>query len=377
MAAKHSWTAVWLRTGRDAFAAMMEAIPTARTTILFEIYICTDCDLSRRFRDALIAAQLRGVAVRVLVDAFGSLELRNSFWQPLVQVGGSVRWFNPLTLKRLAFRNHRKLLVCDGEVAFIGGFNLSSDYDGDGVASGWRDFGLRLTGGMVSALARSFDLLFQKAEVKHQLWPALRRKNSPKLMSGDGWDLLLNIPSFRQHAIRRTLVADLENAREVCIIAAYFLPTWRIRNRLLRLARSGRRVRLLLAGKSDVRLAQLAGRRLFETFMRAGVEIYEYQPQILHGKLVLIDDTVYAGSCNLDLRSLNFNYELMLRVQDPILADEARAIFEKDLTHSRRINPATWRGERSLWTKWREDLAHFVLTRLDPFVARWQLKMLR
>ena len=137
------------------------------------------------------------------------------------------------------------------------------------------------------------------------------------------------------------------------------------------------RVRLLLAGKSDVRLAQLAGRRLFETFMRAGVEIYEYQPQILHGKLVLIDDIVYAGSCNLDLRSLNFNYELMLRVQDPTLAAEAREIFEKDLTHSRRINPATWRGERGLWTKWREDLAHFVLTRLDPFVARWQLRMLR
>lgn len=377
IAEQHAWKAAWLRTGRDAFVSMLSAIAAARKSILLEMYICTDCELSRSFVAALVAARQRGVDVRVLIDAFGSLELRSSFWQPLTKAGGQVRWFNPLTLKRLTFRNHRKLLVCDGEVAFIGGFNLSSDYNGDGVTSGFRDFGLRFIGDMVPALARSFDLLFEKAEVKHQLWPRLRSKGSATLMAGDGWKLLLNIPSFRQHAIRSTLADDLEYASDVCIMAAYFLPTWRIRSRLLRMARRGGRVRLLLAGKSDVRLAQLAGRRLYDTFLRAGAEIYEYQPQILHGKLVVIDNTVYAGSCNLDLRSLNFNYELMVRMQDAALATEARDIFEKDLTQSRRIQPETWRTERNLWTKWREDVAHFILTRLDPFVARWQLKMLR
>lgn len=377
IAAQHAWKAAWLRTGRDAFVSMLDAISKARNSILLEMYICTDCELSRSFVAALVAARQRGVEVRVLIDAFGSLELRSSFWQPLTKAGGQVRWFNPLTLKRLTFRNHRKLLVCDGEVAFVGGFNLSSDYNGDGVTSGFRDFGLRFIGDMVPALAQSFDLLFEKAEVKHQLWPRLRSKGSATLMGGDGWKLLLNIPSFRQHAIRSTLADDLEHASDVCIVAAYFLPTWRIRNRLLRMARRGGRVRLLMAGKSDVRLAQLAGHRLYETFLRAGAEIYEYQPQILHGKLVVIDNTVYAGSCNLDLRSLNFNYELMVRMQDAGLAAEAREMFEKDLCQSRRIQPETWRAERSLWTKWREDVAHFILTRLDPFVARWQLKMLR
>ncbi|MBI1839644.1 MAG: phosphatidylserine/phosphatidylglycerophosphate/cardiolipin synthase family protein [Verrucomicrobia bacterium] len=377
MADERAWTATWLKTGRDAFAEMLAAIERATRSICLETYICDDSDVSRRFRAALIAAIGRGVRVRVLIDAFGSLELRNAFWQPLVKAGGAFRWFNPLTLNRLAYRNHRKLLVCDGNVAFIGGYNISSAYDGDGVSSGWRDLGLRLTGDIVSALAESFELLFAKADFKHRLLPPLRRRGTAILESGLRWKLLLNIPSFRHRAVKRTLVEDLRHARSVCIESGYFLPTWRIRHRLLRLARSGVRVRLILAGRSDVWLAQLAGRRLYEAFMKAGVEIYEYQPQILHAKLVVIDDTVYAGSCNLDLRSLNFNYELMVRMQDASLAAEAREMFEKDLENSRRIDPATWRHERNIWTKWREDVAHFLLTRIDPFVARWQLKLLR
>ena len=377
MADERAWTATWLKTGQDAFVAMLYAINQATRSICLEIYICDDSELSRHFRASLIAAVERGVEVRILIDAFGSLELRNSFWQPLVKAGGAFRWFNPLTLNRLTYRNHRKLLVCDGEVAFIGGFNLSNDYDGDGVSSGWRDFGLRLTGDIIPALAESFELLFAKADFKHHLLPPIRRRSAATIQSGVRWKLLLNIPSFRHRAIKRTLVADLQNASSVCIEVGYFLPTWRIRHQLLRIARSGMKVRLILAGRSDVRLAQLAGQRLYETFLRAGVEIYEYQPQILHAKLVVIDDTVYAGSCNLDLRSLNFNYELMVRIQDAALAAEAREMFERDLKHSRRIDPATWRYERSLWTKWREDVAHFLLTRIDPFIARWQLKFLR
>jgi cardiolipin synthase len=137
------------------------------------------------------------------------------------------------------------------------------------------------------------------------------------------------------------------------------------------------RVRLLLAERSDVTIAQFAGRRLYEQFLRAGVEIYEYRPQVLHAKLILIDDVAYAGSCNLDLRSLKFNYELMVRLQDPAVSAQARKRFEEDRARATRIDPAEWRHRRGLWTKLREELCYFLLARIDPWVVRWQLRILR
>jgi cardiolipin synthase len=104
--------------------------------------------------------------------------------------------------------------------------------------------------------------------------------------------------------------------------------------------------------------------------LRAGVEIYEYQPQILHSKLIVIDDQVYVGSANLDTRSLWINYELMLNLKDALLASQARAIFEEDLKHSRRIELATWRKSRTFWDKLKENWAYFILARVDPYMAR-------
>ncbi len=369
--------AEWLRTSAIAFEAMLIAIGQAQSYIRLETYICTDCELSRRFRSALIAARQRGVRVAVMIDAFGSLLLPDSFWQPLIDAGGVFKRFNPLSLNRLAYRNHRKLLTCDGVVAFIGGFNLSEEYDGDGVTSGWRDLGMVLRGGIVAELSRSFDLLAGKASMRHELWQRLRRGGSETIARGRRWQLLLNIPSFHRRMIKQTLVNDLQNVRQVRIIAAYFLPTWRIRRQLLRIARQGGKVQLILAGHSDVRLAQLASHRVYGAFLRAGVEIYEYQPQILHAKMVILDDVAYAGSANLDLRSLNFNYELMVRIADPKLAAEAREIFEADLARSRKIDRVEWGRSRSWWMRIKERVAHFLLARIDPFVAHWQLRQLR
>jgi cardiolipin synthase len=107
--------------------------------------------------------------------------------------------------------------------------------------------------------------------------------------------------------------------------------------------------------------------------MRRGVEIYEYQPQILHAKLFLIDEQVYVGSSNLDARSLNINYELLVRITDPHAVTQARAIFSEILGHCRRIEPALWRKSRTIWTKLLEDWAHFFLARVDPYLARRNL----
>src|SRR5215475_3586082 len=129
----------WLCTGREVFPAMLEAIGAARETICLETYIYSGDALGVRFRDALVDARRRNVQVRVLFDALGSLGLANSFWDPLRAAGGDVLRFNPRLINRFGIRDHRKMLVTDRRIAFVGGFNFASEYDGDGVNCGWCD----------------------------------------------------------------------------------------------------------------------------------------------------------------------------------------------------------------------------------------------
>lgn len=366
----------WLRTGEEAFAAMLAAIAEARETVRLETYIYRAGTVGERFRAALEAACQRGVNVEVLIDAWGSLNLPNTFWASLIEAGGRVAWFNPFSLSRWSPRNHRKLLVCDNAVAFIGGFNIADEYLGDGVASGWRDLGVRIAGGLAPQLAASFDELFALAPFRHKRLQRLRRART-RTDTGANWKLLLSGPGLLHGQLKRTIAQDLRTAVSVQIISAYFLPTWRLRKELIRAGRRGAAVKLILAGKSDVGLMQLASHRLYRQFLRAGVEIYEYQPQILHAKLIVIDDIVYAGSANLDTRSLRINYELLARMADPKLAAEARKMIAGDLARCRRIDPATWSESRSLWDKLKEDWAYIVLARLDPYLARRQWRLMQ
>ena len=367
----------WLRTGEEALAAMLDAIRAAQKQVRLEVYTFAASPLGGQFLDALVQARQRGARVQVMLDAIGSLSLPESFWEPLTSIGGEFRWFNPLKLGRLIYRDHRKLLVCDDGVAVIGGCNIAPEYQGDGVTGGWRDLGLLITGRLVGELAGTFDDFFSRAEFKHKLLQRLRRSRSEKTRTGENWSLLLCGPGRRQTSLKRTLANDLARARRVQIICAYFLPTWRIRKELRGVVRRGGKVQLILAGKTDVRLSQLASRRLYRLFLRAGVEIHEYQPQVLHAKLLIVDGTVYVGSANLDARSLSINYELQLRLVDNQMAAEAREIFAKDLGHCRPIERRTWSKSRSVLTKLLEELAYFVLARLDPYVARWRMKSLR
>src|SRR5262245_48589840 len=123
----------WLRTGEEALAAMLEAISRASQSIRLETYIFASGPVGEQFRDALIQARARQVAVRVLIDALGSLTLSASFWEPLIKAGGEFRWFNRINLHRIGYRDHRKMLVCDDQIAIVGGFNIAPEYHGDGV----------------------------------------------------------------------------------------------------------------------------------------------------------------------------------------------------------------------------------------------------
>ncbi|MDW8309654.1 MAG: phosphatidylserine/phosphatidylglycerophosphate/cardiolipin synthase family protein, partial [Verrucomicrobiales bacterium] len=325
------WT--WLRTGREAFAAMLDAIESARRSVCLEMYIFAPGPLGERFRQTLIRARQRGAAVRVLVDAIGSLELPDDFWTPLREVGGEARIFNPISLKRLGIRNHRKLLVCDNSVAFIGGFNIAPEYDGDGITEGWRDLGMRLEGPLAAELAATFDDMFGLADFRHKAFPRLRRAALPRPAAAPGEQILLGQPGFGRNPLRRALRADLRRARRAQFMVAYFLPPPRLLRLFQRTSRRGAEVQLILPARSDVALSQMAARSQYRRLLNAGVVLYEYEPQVLHAKLFILDDAVYVGSANLDPRSLSVNYELTIRFEHPQMAAEARDIFANALAH--------------------------------------------
>jgi cardiolipin synthase len=366
----------WLRNGDDAFTAMLAAIEAADKSVRLETYIYSDDEVGRRFRDALLRARQRGVMVKVLVDGIGSHSLPDDFWTSLRDIGGEPRVFNPIAFKRFGIRNHRKLLVCDERVAFIGGFNLSKEYAGDGVTQGWRDLGLRFEGDLVKDLTVSFDEMFALAEFRHKRMIRFRQTKQKRTIGSGAEQLLLGGPGRGWNPIRRALHKDLKHARRAQIIEAYFLPTWRIRRSLARIARTGGSVQLLLAGKSDVALSQLAAHSLYRRLLKVGTQIHEYQPQILHAKLLIFDEAIYVGSANLDPRSLSINYELMVRIELPQMVAEAREIFSDVLRHSQPVELAAWKRSRSIWTRFKERCAYFFLARVDPHVARQQWKAL-
>lgn len=375
MVAVHS-ACNWICTGDEIFPAMLAAVDAAQKNISLEVYIYQNSPLGIRIRDALTRAQQRGVRVRVLVDAIGSYQLPNNFWTPLQTAGGEVRVFNPLALKRVTIRNHRKLLICDEEIAFIGGFNIAREYEGDGVACGWCDVGMKISGGIVRQLAASFDELFARADLKHKLFIHFHKTGAKKAAGQPPEQVFFTGPGLGRNPFGRALRKDLQRAKNVRIIMAYFLPALRLRRALTRVTRRGGSVQLILPGKSDVPVSMLAARSLYRRLLRGKVEIYEYQPQILHAKLLIVDDVVYVGSANLDTRSAHINYELMLRFYNPDMAAEAREIFLQTRKHCHRVTGEEWRKSHTLWRSLKQRWAYFLLNKIDPYVAGRQWRAL-
>jgi cardiolipin synthase A/B len=320
-----------------------------------------------------------------MVDDAGSWFLPSNFFKPLTDAGAEVRRFNPLNHWRFGVRNHRKLMVCDDSVAFIGGFNVADEYDGDGVVQGWFDLGICIQNTALSKeLASSFDELFSLTDFHLKplchLKPLLRLrlyKRKLKFNAKIASELLTIQPGRGASHFQKTLYRDLTRAHHVRIVSAYFLPTRRLCRDLIHLARQGIRVQLLLAGKSDVEISQMAARSLYYRLLKAGIEIYEYQPQILHAKLIVIDGITYVGSSNFDIRSLNLNYELMVRFEDKSITATAQEIFSRALDNSKQIELHQWRKNHTFWNDCKNHWMHFLLTRIDPFISLKHLALMK
>jgi len=339
--------------GAEAFPRMVEAIGLARTSIWMEVYTFALDGWGTRVCDALCAAARRGVDVRVQVDGVGSLGSEGELADRLRACGAKVRTFNPLTglWSGRWWRNHRKMLLVDGTVAFVGGINVSEAYAHDEQSGrrGWADVALELRGELAAELARRLRggrLAPPAGPVR--VW-----------LSGLRGGLRLQ-GRYRE---------ALKGAREEVLLAhAYFLPSGAFVRALCAAARRGVKVRLLLAGKSDVPLARAATARLYGRLLSAGVEVREWTGSTLHAKAAVVDGrTVLVGSFNLDALSL-VNLETLLEVEDGDVAGALRAWMERHLSEARDVE-GDW--QRMGW------LERTVLGVVGTLVVRVQVAVAR
>ncbi len=253
----------WYAEGDKLFADMLAAVAVARQSVRLETYIFEAAGIGLRMRESLAAAASRGVRVQVLVDGFGSSALPADFWEPLRAAGGEARVFNPLRLDRMGIRDHRKLLVCDDKVAFVGGYNIAPNYEGDGVQQGWRDVALRVAGSLAAALGATFDRMYEIAAFRRKSFARLRRAEEKRILKACGCEVILSGPGLGGSPLVRALRRDLAGAPSAQVMVAYFLPTRRLWRALTHAARRGAAVELMLPGKSDVALSKLATESLY------------------------------------------------------------------------------------------------------------------
>lgn len=362
-----------LKNGTEAFPAMFTAMQRAARSIALEMYIITDDETGRELRHHLTAAAKRGLPVEVLVDSWGSWNLPGAFWSELLEAGGKVQRFHPIAKGFYFFRNHRKMLLIDDRIAFIGGMNISDEYyHGARREPSWRDNMVEVAGPEVAWLRSSFVRMWERAgsPLRHMLIQVHRDAGA---IPGGRVRFLESGPENPMRPVRRAYRQVIKNARAgIDLAMGYFYPHGRMLRALKRTAKRGVRVRLLFSQKTDVPVARWAARGLYGRLLRAGVEVWEYLPSMMHAKLAIADDTVIAGSANMDVRSGRINYELVVVVKDAELAAQARADFDNDLEQSVRINLEEWK-ERPLVQKVKERISFCLLARADIVFARMEM----
>lgn len=351
-----------LKNGADYFPQLCAAIDAAQHSIYLETYIFAADGTGRTIAAALARAVARGVAVRVMLDGFGSAELPEYWVDDMRSAGVEVQWFrrkiSPLTLRRSRLRRlHRKLAVMDGEVAFVGGINIVDDIPPSGRIDAPRlDYSVRVQGpvaGEIHAAMRHLWGMVSWANFhRHGRRIHWRLSETHKPTSGAAdIELVLRDNLRHRRDIERAYLKAIAAARHEIIIAnAYFLPGRAFRRALKQAARRGVRVVLLLQGKVEYRLQHYATHALYGRMLAAGIEIYEYQPSYLHAKVAVVDGQwATVGSSNIDPFSLFLAREANLVVRDAGFADEVRTSLMAALASEVRCIESAREGVFARW----------------------------
>jgi cardiolipin synthase A/B len=356
--------------GAARFEALIGLIGRAQSSLRLFYYIYAADSHGAAVLAALVDACKRGVSVVLMIDGFGSDTLSDGFFDPLIAAGGRFARFHPRFGRRYLLRNHQKMAIADERSVLIGGANIGLDYFAEPArGSQWHDLSLEIEGEAAARLAPYFDELAVWIGSKKQKIIELQRILS-RHSDASGAIRWLHGGPFQQHSpLTRTLRADLDAARVVDMIQAYFFPNWSFLRRLGRVASRGR-VRLITAAHSDNTTTVAAARHCYPGLLKRHAQIYEYERSKLHMKLMVIDDIVYIGSANYDTRSLYINVELMLRINDHGFAQSMRSFCTAEHAQSRAISADLLKQIAGPFRRLRWFVAYFLVSTVDYTITR-------
>ncbi|SOB76889.1 cardiolipin synthase [Marinobacter sp. LV10R510-11A] len=342
-----------LQDGEATFEALIRAMENATSYILLEFYIVRSDKIGQRIKTILERKLAEGVQVWFLYDEIGSVGLPRAYLKELLKAGARVASFGDGNIRRrrfqINFRNHRKLLVCDGKIGFVGGINLGDEYLGSVIdQEPWRDTHCRIEGPAVTGL--------QLAWLEDWNWAS---NEFPEL----DWAPQDNIPGDEQVLVLPTGPADtwetcalfflscINNAQSrIWIASPYFVPDFQVVNALQLAALRGVDVRIIIPEKSDSQLVRLAAYSYLVQASHAGIGIYRYQPGFMHQKVVLVDDHYAAvGTANLDNRSMRLNFEIIAIITSESFISKVDAMLTEDLSHCRKMTEQDYEGRSILF----------------------------
>jgi cardiolipin synthase A/B len=345
----HGSSLTVLTNGEQFYRAELEAIGKATRSINMEAYIFQRGQVAERFLHALVERARAGVKVNLVLDGIGSFSSTRRYFRELVQAGGKVEFYHPFSWRSVAAvnnRTHRELLIVDGQVGFIGGAGVADHWlTGIKGRRPWRDTVIQVQGDIISNLQATFaeNWLESCGEVifGEEYFPPLRKVGNAKAM------VVNSAPSAGGSTRARILFQSLVSAAAVSIRIAspYFLPDSSMLKELVRAARRGVDIKVIVPGrKSDHGLTRSSSRRLYGKLLQAGVRIYEYEPAMIHAKVLIIDELwSVTGSTNFDNRSFGLNDEVNLAACDGSVAAQLSKDFLADIAASREITFADWK----------------------------------
>lgn len=364
--------------GRKMLESLLRDIAAARHHIHLEFYIIEDDEIGRRVRDALVAKVKEGVSVRFVYDDVGCWNVKPKFFRTMEEAGIQVASFLPVRFPKLTskvdFRNHRKIVVVDGIIGYVGGMNLAERYFCNGRDGGvfWRDTHCRIMGNAVAGLQRAFmgdwNVATKETITEQVYYP--KEEEGRKMVLADIHpyasdtaliQIVSSMPTTPWPDIMQGMVMALLKARKYCYLQSpYFMPTEGMMFAMQTAALAGVDVRLMIPERADKHLLTWASKAYLVDAMRAGVRIYLYRAGFLHSKTLVCDDMLSScGSTNIDFRSFERNFEVNAFVYDRRAALFMKDMFLKDQAHCHLLNVENWENP-SLWHRMRDSFIRLL-----------------
>ena len=352
----------YFNNGKDKFDALIEDIRNAKKHIHLEYYIWRGDNLGKRLTEELTKKAAEGVEVRVLYDGIGNSRLPRHFFDKLHQAGGYTAAFLPRFVVRLNYRNHRKLAIIDGEIGYIGGFNVGDEYLGITKRYGpWRDTHLRFHGDAVEQMQLRFlkdwNFTSKKGKMAINDWYFPEREQ----FAGVPTQIVSSGPDTKWNNVRNGFFKMMNEAEShIYLTTPYFVPDDSIFEALRVAALAGLDVRIIIPGNPDHFFVYWASMSYLGELLEAGVRVYQYEKGFIHAKVLTIDGTVASvGSANMDVRSFVLNFEVNAFMYDKEMTELLEKEFENDLHYCVEITKE-WYHRRRWWFKVKEAVARLV-----------------